>query len=166
VTPDLMTIGKGLGSGFPVTGLVSTEEITKATPWANASGSSSSYGGNPMAGAAALASISVIEEEHLVENSAAVGEWMLGRLRDMQQHVPFIGHIAGRGLLIGVEMVKDRVTKEPLDKAVCVRIFRECLRRGLISMVYNPHFRVNPALSIDRATAETSLGILEECSRR
>ena len=162
VTPDIMTIGKGLGSGFPVSGLVSTAEITKATPWGNPSGSSSSYGANPMAGAAAYASVTVIENDGLVQNAAAVGEWMLGRLLEMQERHPFMGDVRGKGLLIGVELVKDRQTREPLDKAFCVRLFQECLKRGLISMVYNPHFRVNPALSIDRETAETALAILDE----
>jgi 4-aminobutyrate aminotransferase / (S)-3-amino-2-methylpropionate transaminase / 5-aminovalerate transaminase len=124
VRPDVMTLGKGLGAGFPVSGLVSTEVITKATPWANPSGSSSSYGGNPMAGAAALASVTVIEEENLVENSARVGEWMLARLREMGERHEFIGHVQGKGLAIGVELVKDRVSKEPLDRKVCVRLFR------------------------------------------
>jgi 4-aminobutyrate aminotransferase-like enzyme len=162
VRPDVMTLGKGLGGGFPVSGLVSTEAITQAKPWANPAGSRSSYGGNPMAGAAALASVTVIEEDNLVENSARVGEWILSRLRDMAERHEFIGHVQGKGLAIGVELVKDRVTKEPLDKKVCVRIFQECLRRGLVSMVYSPHFRVNPALSIDQGTADTALGILDE----
>jgi 4-aminobutyrate aminotransferase-like enzyme len=162
VVPDVLTMGKGLGGGFPVSGLASTEKITQAAPWGNPSGSSSSYGGNPLAGAAVLAAVSVIEEDGLVANAAAQGDWMLAELRAMQERHPFIGHVQGKGLLIGVELVKDRTTKEPLDKAVCVRIFRECLKRGLVSMVYNPHFRVNPALSIDRATAESALAILDE----
>jgi len=91
---------------------------------------------------------------------------MLQRLREMQERHEFIGHVQGSGLLIGVELVKDRRTREPLDRAVCVHIFQECLRRGLISMVYSPHFRVNPALSIDRPTAETALGILDEVFER
>jgi 4-aminobutyrate aminotransferase / (S)-3-amino-2-methylpropionate transaminase / 5-aminovalerate transaminase len=161
-TPDVITMGKGLGAGFPVSGLASTDEITKAVPWGNPSGSSSSYGANPMAGAAALASVTVIEEEGLVENAARLGDWMLGKFREMQQEHEFIGHVQGKGLLIGLELVRDRQTKEPLDKKFCARLFQECLRRGLISMVYNPHFRVNPALSMDRASAETALGILEE----
>ena len=115
-----------------------------------------------MAGAAAYASVTIIEDEGLVEHSARLGEWMLGRLREMQERHAFIGHVDGRGLLIGVELVKDRKTKEPLDKQVCVRLFQECLKRGLISMVYNPHFRINPALTLDRETAETALGILDE----
>ena len=162
VTPDIMTIGKGLGSGFPVSGLVSTDEITRSEPWGLPSGSSSSYGGNPMAGAAILAAVTVIEEERLVENAAEVGRWMLHRLREMQERHRCIGHVQGEGLLIGVELVKDRATREPLDRKVCVRIFQECLRRGLISMAYSPHFRVNPALSIDRQTAEVALAIVDE----
>ena len=162
VKPDIMTIGKGLGSGFPVTGLVSSEAVTKAAPWSNPSGSSSSYGGNPLAGAAAYASVTVIEQENLVEHSAQLGERMLSRLRDMQERHPVIGHVQGQGLLIGVELVKDRQTREPLDRKTCVRIFQECLKRGLISMVYNPHFRVNPALTMAEDEADTALGILDE----
>jgi 4-aminobutyrate aminotransferase / (S)-3-amino-2-methylpropionate transaminase / 5-aminovalerate transaminase len=162
VTPDIMTIGKGVGSGFPVTGLVSTAEITRAEPWGKPSGSSSSYGGNPMAGAAIFGSITVIEEDNLVENSAHIGEWMLGRLAEMKERYPFIGDVRGKGLMIGVELVKDRKTKEPLAKETCVRLFQAALRRGLISMVYSPHFRINPPLSLSRAEAETAIGILEE----
>jgi len=162
VVPDIVTMGKGLGSGFPVSGLASTAEITQAKPWGAPSGSSSSYGGNPMAGAAILAAVSVIEEEGLVENAERVGAAMLRRLREMQERYPFIGHVRGKGLLIGVELVRDRATKEPLAKDVCVRLFREALRRGLVSMVYNPSLRVNPPLSIDESTAETALGILDE----
>jgi 4-aminobutyrate aminotransferase / (S)-3-amino-2-methylpropionate transaminase / 5-aminovalerate transaminase len=162
VTPDIMTMGKGLGAGFPVSGLASTAEIVRASPWGNPSGSSSSYGGNPMAGAAVLASVTVIEEDRLVENSARIGEGLLRRFRDLQEKHEFIGDVRGAGLLIGIELVKDRKTKEPLAKEVCVRMFQECLKRGLVSMVYNPHFRVNPPLSIDAATAETAVGILDE----
>lgn len=159
--PDIMTMGKGLGAGFPVSALASTAKITAATPWGAPSGSSSSYGGNPMAGAAVYAATTVIEEDGLVDNSATLGEWMLGRFRGMQEKYEFIGDVRGKGLLIGVELVKDRHTREPLDKAVCVGLFRDCLEHGLLSMVYNPHFRVNPPLSMDRRTAETALEILE-----
>jgi 4-aminobutyrate aminotransferase / (S)-3-amino-2-methylpropionate transaminase / 5-aminovalerate transaminase len=162
VTPDVMTIGKGVGSGFPVSGLISTTEITKAAPWGNPSGSSSSYGGNPMAAAAMFASVSVIEDDHLVENAAAIGEWMLDRLNAMKDRYEFIGDVRGKGLMIGVELVKDRTTRVPLDKKTCVRLFKMGLGRGMISMVYNPHFRINPALSIDRDSAEIAMGILDE----
>ena len=75
-----------------MSGLISTDEITRATPWGNPSGSSSSYGGNPMAGAAAYASVTVIEEEKLVENSRPrSASSMLARLREMQERHEFIG---------------------------------------------------------------------------
>jgi 4-aminobutyrate aminotransferase-like enzyme len=166
VVPDVVTMGKGLGNGFPVSGLASTEEITKAKPWGAPSGSSSSYGGNPMAGAAILASVTVIEEEKLVENAERVGAFMLRRFREMQERYPFIGDVRGKGLLIGVELVKDRTTKEALAKDVCVRLFRDCLEHGLVSMVYTPSFRVNPPLTIDEETADTALGILDEAFAR
>jgi 4-aminobutyrate aminotransferase/(S)-3-amino-2-methylpropionate transaminase len=162
VVPDVVTMGKGLGAGFPVSGLASTGEITQARPWGAPSGSSSSYGGNPMAGAAILAAVSVIEEEGLVANADRVGAFMLRRFRELQEKYEFIGDVRGKGLLIGVELVRDRGTKEPLAKEVCVRLFQECLRRGLVSMVYSPCFRVNPPLTIDQETAETALGILDE----
>jgi 4-aminobutyrate aminotransferase/(S)-3-amino-2-methylpropionate transaminase len=162
VVPDVVTMGKGLGAGFPVSGLASTTEITKATPWGAPSGSSSSYGGNPMAGAAILAAVTVIEEERLVENAEQVGAFMLRRFQELQEKYPFIGDVRGKGLLIGVELVKDRATKEPLAKDVCVRLFQECVRRGLVSMVYSPSFRVNPPLTIDEGTADVALGILDE----
>ena len=162
VVPDIVTMGKGLGNGFPVSALASTEAITQAKPWGAPSGSSSSYGGNPMAGAAILASVSVIEEERLVENAEKVGAFMLARFRDMQDRYPFIGDVRGRGLLIGVDLVRNRASKEPMAKEVCVRLFRECLKRGLISMVYSPSFRVNPPLTIDEGTAANALAILDE----
>jgi 4-aminobutyrate aminotransferase-like enzyme len=166
VVPDVVTMGKGLGAGFPVSGLASSAEITQSKPWGAPSGSSSSYGGNPMAGAAILAAVSVIEEERLVENAERVGAFMLRRFRELQERYEFVGDVRGKGLLIGVELVKDRRTKEPLAKDVCVRLFQDCLRHGLVSMVYNPSFRVNPPLTIDEATADLALGILDEAFAR
>ena len=106
--------------------------------------------------------MSVIEEEKLVENAEKVGAFMLARFREMQERYEFIGDVRGKGLLIGVELVKDRTTKEPLAKDVCVRLFQECLKRGLVSMIYSPSFRVNPPLTIDEGTAGIALAIVDE----
>ena len=162
LVPDIMTIGKGMGNGFPIAGLVSTEEITASLPFAKPSSSSSSYGGNPLASAAARAAISTIVEEKLVENSREVGAQLLTGLRRLQEKYPFIGAVRGTGLLIGVELVKDRKTKEPLDKALTRQIFMETLRRGLISMNYKANFRINPPLTLTSEEAETGLGIIDE----
>lgn len=161
VVPDIMTIGKGFASGFPLSGIVAREEIAFAKPFANPSGSSSSYGGNPLAAAAALATVRTVIDEDLAANAARVGAFMLERLRRLADRLPIIGDIRGQGLLIGVELVQDRVTRERLDKRLTQRLFEACLRRGLIVMAYNPEVRINPPLVIDEATAGEGLDIFE-----
>jgi len=160
--PDAMTIGKGIGTGFPMSALVTRRELASAEPFGLPSGSSSSYGGNPFAATAGLATLEVILEEDLVENSRRVGEHMLDRLRGMQEQYPFIGDVRGRGLLIGVEMVKDRETKELLPKPLCRSIFDRALSRGLITMSYGPVIRINPPLVITEEQADRGLDILDE----
>ncbi len=162
VVPDIMTVGKGFGAGFPITGVISTDEIVKSEPWSKPSFSSSSYGGNPLAAAAASAALAILIEDKLIQNSAQVGEIMLERLRTMQEKHPLIGDVRGRGLLIGVDLVTDRKTRKPLEKQRCERLYLECLRRGLMTMAYNPRFRINPPLCIDEATAHKACDILDE----
>lgn len=162
VVPDIMTIGKSFGGGYPMTGLMAKEDIIFSKPFANPSGSSSSYGGNPLASAAAYVTVKTIIDDGLVENSAKVGAFMLNKLMAFKDKFPFVGEVRGRGLLIGVELVKNKTTKEKLDKETCKLIFKECLKRGLIVMGYNPDIRINPPLIIDEATAEEGINIMEE----
>ncbi|MHB2025498.1 MAG: aspartate aminotransferase family protein [Elusimicrobiota bacterium] len=152
VVPDIMTIGKGMAGGFPVSGLATTEDIAAAKPFSNPSGSSSSYGGNPLAAAAADATLSILREENLIENSRAVGEALLNRLKDMRSRVSIVGDVRGRGLMIGVDLIHPK-TGAPLDKALCRDVFARCLRRGLIAMSYAPSVRINPPLVITKAEA-------------
>ncbi len=162
VVPDIVTLGKAFGGGFPLTGLLTTDAIARAEPWSRPSGSSSSYGGNALAAAAGAAALRAIDDEGLVANAAQVGEWMLGQLRELEQDYPFVGHARGRGLMLGLELVADRKTKAPLPHRVTEWIFHECLRRGLLTMAYASSFRIQPALTIDRATAANGLAILRE----
>ncbi|HMD14566.1 MAG TPA: aminotransferase class III-fold pyridoxal phosphate-dependent enzyme, partial [Bacteroidota bacterium] len=162
VKPDIITIGKSFGGGYPMTGLMSSDKIIFSKPFANASGSSSSFGGNPLASAAAYVTVKTIIEDGMVENSARVGAFMLKKLTALKEKFPFIGEVRGRGLLIGVELVKNRQTNEKLDKETCKFIFHECLKRGLIAMGYNPDIRINPPLIIDEPTAEEGIDILNE----
>jgi 4-aminobutyrate aminotransferase-like enzyme len=141
VVPDIITIGKGFGGGFPMTGLISNDDIINAKPFANPSGSSSSYGGNPIASAAAYITLETIIEEDLVQNSAKVGAFMLERFKSFMNRFDFVGDVRGKGLMIGIELVKNRNTKEKLDKKYTKMIFQECLKRGLIIMGYNPDIR-------------------------
>jgi 4-aminobutyrate aminotransferase-like enzyme len=160
--PDIVTLGKGFGSGFPISGVLTRTDIAQAKPWSNPSGSSSSYGGNALAAAAAHASVSTIRGERLWENAEKVGAAMVRELRRMQERHPFVGDVRGRGLYIGVELVKDKKTKEPLDGALMRQVYGECVRRGLLAMTYTPHVRLQPALTIDEPTALEGLAILDE----
>ncbi|MGE5430306.1 MAG: aspartate aminotransferase family protein [Syntrophomonadaceae bacterium] len=162
VVPDIITVGKGFGGGFPMTGLMSREEVIFSKPFANPSGSSSSYGGNPLASAAAYITLKTIIEDDLVGNSARVGAFMLEKLKTFKDKFPFVGEVRGRGLMIGMELVKSPGSKEKLDKKYTQMIFQECLNRGLIVMGYNPDIRINPPLVITEEIAEEGIEIMEE----
>lgn len=162
VVPDIMTVGKGVGGGFPLAGVVSTDALTSAKPWSNPSFSSSSYGGNPLASAAGLAALEIILKEDLVEHSNRVGAVMLAELRRLHEKYRTVGEVRGRGLLLGIELVEDRQTRKPLDKTITRELYLECLRRGLVAMTYAPTIRLNPPLVITEETARAGLAILDE----
>jgi 4-aminobutyrate aminotransferase / (S)-3-amino-2-methylpropionate transaminase / 5-aminovalerate transaminase len=160
--PDIMTIGKGIGGGFPLSGVASSFERMSAKPFGEPSGSSSSYGGNPLAAAAGLAAVEAILDEKLVDNSARVGALMLDALKGLQDKYRFIGDVRGRGLMIGVELVADRTTKVPLDKTITRALFHEALERGLITMSYSHVIRINPPLVITEDEALRGVDILDQ----
>ena len=118
VAPDIMTVGKGMGSGFPVSGVLMSDELGKSEPFGKPSASSSSYGGNPLAAVAVAETIRTIEREELVENSRKVGAFMLERLMRLKEKYEFVGDVRGKGLLIGLDLVCDRKTKELLGRSV------------------------------------------------
>ena len=161
VIPDVMTVGKGMAGGFPVSGVIATTEIAASKPWANPSGSSSSYGGNPFASAAADATLSIIIKENLVENCRKVGAALLKRLLELKTRSPLIGEVRGRGLLIGVDLVNSR-TGKALETPLCRELFEENLKRGLLTMSYNPSLRINPPLNITEDEALRGADIFEE----
>jgi 4-aminobutyrate aminotransferase/(S)-3-amino-2-methylpropionate transaminase len=160
--PAGVTIGKAVGGGFPLSALATTDEISRAKPWSNQSGSSSSYGGNPLAAAAGAASLRIIEEEHLVDRSREVGAAMLRELETWVDRYPFVGCARGSGMFMALELVSDKQTKAALPRSITGRIFDECVRRGLLTMSYSPHFRIQPPLTTDEATAMNGLAILRE----
>lgn len=160
--PDIMTLGKGMGGGFPISGVAASLERMSAVPFGEPSGSSSSYGGNPLAAAAGLGAIEAILSDKLTENSARVGAVMLDALRALQEKYRFIGDVRGRGLLIGIDLVADRHTKAPLEKTITRALFQEALERGLITMAYTHTIRINPPLVITEAEALQGVEILDE----
>jgi 4-aminobutyrate aminotransferase / (S)-3-amino-2-methylpropionate transaminase / 5-aminovalerate transaminase len=162
VEPDIMTVGKGMGAGFPVSAVISTDEITSAKPWSLPSAASSSYGGNPLASAAVLATLQTIVDDKLVENSDRVGTVLQNALKPLLSKYSFVGEVRGRGLLIGIELVKNRINKEPLPKPLCEKFFTEALKRGLILMGYAPRVRIHPPLTLTEAEALEGASIIDE----
>lgn len=160
--PDVMTIGKGFGGGFPVSGLILSDELSGAMPFARPSASSSSYGGNPLAATAALTTLETIRDERLVEHAAHVGSVLLRELRALQEKYELIGDVRGKGLLIGLDLVKNRKTKEPLAPPVSEAIFTGALRRGLLIMGYFSRVRINPPLILSETQARDGAAILDE----
>src|SRR5229473_882108 len=108
VAPDIVTVGKGMGSGFPVSAVLMGDAISTAEPFAKPSASSSSYGGNPLAAVAVAETLKAIKREHLVDNSREVGAFLLRKLLELKERHPFVGDVRGRGLLIGLDLVRDR----------------------------------------------------------
>jgi 4-aminobutyrate aminotransferase len=145
--PDVMTLAKGIASGFPLGALIAREPVSDAMKPGD---HLSTFGGNPISCAAALANIAVIEEEGLVENAARRGEELLSRLRPLQEQCPLVGEVRGRGLMIGLELVRDRTTKEPAAQEA--KAVRAALRdRGILVGVGGVHgnvVRLQPPLSI------------------
>ena len=157
-----MTIGKAVGGGYPVSGVLTTDDISQAAPWSQMSGSSSSYGGNALGAAAAAASLRIIEEERLVDNAREVGGLLLRELAAFEDRYPFVGHVSGVGMLLRIELVSDKTTKEALPRPVTERIFHECVKQGLLTMAYSAHVRLQPSLTLDAATARNGIQILRD----
>ena len=160
--PDMVTIGKQFGGGVPISGVIAREDVAQAKPWSNPSGSSSSYGGNPLVSAAAAAALRIIDEEDLVGNSARMGAYFLKKLKAMEDRYPFVGEVRGAGLFLAVELVKDKDTREPLPKNVTHRVFHEFVKRGLLTMSYEAKFRIQPSMTIDEATIDEAMAIMTE----
>jgi 4-aminobutyrate aminotransferase-like enzyme len=164
VEADILTFGKGVANGFPLTGLTTTDEIVRADPWSRPSFSSSSYGGAPLGCAAANAVTRVIVEGRLAEHAAAVGEWLKAELLRKAARFPFVTGVRGRGLLVGFDLTVSEGAgpARPLSRAACQWLFRRCLEGGLMTMAYAPRVRINPPLTITREQVTEGLDILEE----
>lgn len=159
ITPDIMTVAKGIASGFPLSAVVATSKIMgKWLPGAHGT----TFGGNPVACAASLATIAVIDEEKLLEKSRLLAERAMTRLRNMAGRHPAIGDVRGIGLMIGIEFVSG--TGAP-DREACQKVLDFCLGKGLILINCGPErhiIRFIPPLIVTEAELDTALDILEE----
>ncbi len=160
VKPDILVLAKGMGNGMPIAAYVAREDVGESLK----SPTFSTYGGNPVASAAALATLDYIVEHDLAANAARRGKEMLDTLAAMAERHKLIGDIRGLGLMLGVELVKDRQTKEPAT-AETMRTLEEARQRGLVlgkSGPSNNVLRIGPPLTISAQQVQEGLAILDE----
>src|SRR5437773_7768768 len=155
--PDIITIAKGIASGMPLGVTMAPAEIMTWEPGAHAS----TFGGNPVCLAAALETVRLLEEKY-VANSAAVGDFLQHKLQRLMQHHSVITNVRGLGLMLGIEIVKDRKTKEKAPELRDAIIY-ECFRRGLLILAAGPStIRLSPPLMVDEEQAQFALDTLSE----
>ncbi len=157
VEPDIVCIAKGIASGMPLGICMTRAEIMDWAPGSHAS----TFGGNPVSIAAALATMKILEREG-IRNAATVGEFMLERLRGWKKSHPLVGDVRGRGLMIGIEIVKDKATREAAVE-LRNRIETLAFERGLIILgCGETSLRLSPPLIVSKEQATVALDILEE----
>ncbi len=157
VEPDIVCFAKGVGSGMPIGGIIARDSFMSWRPGAQGS----TFGGNPVAAAAALATLDVIEEEGLLARAADEGNYALDALAEMQGRHPSIGDVRGRGFMIGIEFVRDRESKE---RATAIRnhVLERCFEHGLLLLSCGRNtIRMTPPLNIPRELLEEGLHIFE-----
>jgi len=157
VEPDIVAAAKGIASGVPFGAMIARKSIVTWPMGAHGN----TYGGNPLACAACLATLDLIENEYMA-NAAEVGEYMLDALEEIQARHASIGHVRGQGLMLGVELVKDQKTKVPANH-LRDRVEQTAFEYGLVVMGCGPStIRMAPALSLTQAEADEGLMIFEE----
>jgi 4-aminobutyrate aminotransferase len=158
VHPDIVCMAKGIASGMPLGIMMSRAEVMDWVPGSHAS----TFGGNPVCIAAALATLDVIEKENLLQNSTDVGNHMLRRMADWPKKHKLVGDVRGRGLMVGVELVKDKQTKEHAAEARD-RVVELAFERGVLFLGCGPStVRISPSLVVTRDEADVAVDVLEE----
>jgi len=161
VIPDIVVLGKPIGNAFPLAAVITTAEI--AASFNNGMEFFSTFGGNPVACAAGLAVLDVVLDEHLQENALRVGNYLIARLKSLQEKHALIGDVRGAGLFLGVDLVLDRETRGPAPKqaSYVVNRLREC---GILTGTDGPHHNVlklRPPLIFSQADADLFIAALD-----
>jgi len=161
IEADLMTVAKSIAVGLPISAVVGVRDVIDQLPESSLGGT---YVGNPVACAAALAVLDIMEEERLVSRAAVLGERMLGRFRHLQARSPLIGDVRGLGAMVAMELVRDRATKEPAARETA-EVIRRAMTRGVLLLragIYSNVIRILTPLVISDAQLDQALGVLEE----
>jgi 4-aminobutyrate aminotransferase len=158
LAPDILAVAKGIASGMPLSATIARADLMQWKPGAHAS----TFGGNPVSVAAALATLELVERE-LTENAARVGEHMLSRMRDWPQRFSYVGEVRGLGLMVGIELVRDHATRERAPE-LRDRIVEMAFERGLLVLGAGPNtVRLSPPLVLTRDQADFAVDTLADC---
>jgi len=160
VEPDILTSAKGMANGVPVGLTIATPEVADAFKGMTIS----TFGGNPVTAVAARATIEVIEEEKLLENAESVGGYFRQKLDELKEKHALIGDVRGMGLMQGLELVKDRKTKEPAPEATN-QFMERCRSNGLLigkGGLYGNVIRLSPPLNIGQSDVDEAIGLMDK----
>ncbi|MCD6310406.1 MAG: aminotransferase class III-fold pyridoxal phosphate-dependent enzyme, partial [Candidatus Eremiobacteraeota bacterium] len=160
IVPDIMTMAKGMGNGWPIGAFMSTTEIVKSLKPGQ---HFSTFGGNPVASVAALANIEYIENHALAKNAEILGKYLKDKLLDMMNRHPIMGDVRGMGLMLGVELVKDPKTKVPAKEEMA-KVMELCKDQGLLigkGGIDGNIIRIKPPLVITREDCDFALDVLD-----
>lgn len=161
ITPDILCLGKAMGGGFPLSAVATKREVTDNTR--GGGGVTGTFAGNPVACAASIATMEYIEKHHLAENAKKMGDYLIKSFKDISEQKNSIGDVRGRGLLIGVDLVKDKKTKEPAREEAS-KVARMAFENGLIIGTagrYRNVLRLVPPLTLSLEQAEKAIEILD-----
>lgn len=158
VEPDIVTSAKGLGSGMPIGAVIAKKALMEKWPIA---AHGNTYGGNPICCAAALATLDLVEDEYIV-NAAEIGEYLMDGLRKLQEKYPVIAQIRGKGMMIGMELVKDRETKAPAIE-FCNKMLHQGYQNGILLLSCGVStLRLMPPLMTDKTIADEALMLIDK----
>ncbi|CAO2592361.1 Alanine--glyoxylate aminotransferase 2, mitochondrial [Lemmus lemmus] len=151
VLPDIVTMAKGIGNGFPMAAVVTTQEIAKSLT--KCMHHFSTFGGSPLACAIGSTVLEVIKEENLQRNSQEVGTYMILKFAELREEFDIVGDVRGKGLMIGIEMVQDKMSRQPLPKTEVNQIHEDCKDMGLLvgrGGIFSQTFRIAPPMCITK----------------
>ncbi|XP_012874072.1 PREDICTED: alanine--glyoxylate aminotransferase 2, mitochondrial [Dipodomys ordii] len=160
VLPDIVTMAKGIGNGFPMAAVVTTPEIAKSL--AKRLLHFNTFGGNPMACAIGSAVLEVIKEENLQENCQEVGTYMLLKLAELRDEFDIMGDVRGKGLMIGIEMVQGKMSRQPLPGDEVSQIHEDCKDMGLLlgrGGIYSQSFRIVPPMCVTKREVDFAVEV-------
>ncbi|XP_015906962.1 alanine--glyoxylate aminotransferase 2, mitochondrial [Parasteatoda tepidariorum] len=161
VIPDIISVAKGIGNGFPLAAVITSREISDHMKKAN---NFNTFGGNPLACAVGSAVLDAIDEDKLMENSHHVGTELLLSLAKLREKYEIVGDVRGKGLMIGIEMVKDKESRQPLSSDIMESILEETKDMGLLigrGGHYKNVFRIKPPMCITSTDAKFCVEVLD-----